>query len=447
MSRPASSSRGSLDRRRFVGQAGLISAGALSLARSVHAAGDETIKIALIGCGGRGTGAAAQALSTAGPVKLWAMADLFADKLETSLSALQKGQIPNYDRSASEGLTAKIDVPPERRFIGFDAYRKAIDSGVDLVILTTAPHFRPIHFEYAVERGKHAFLEKPVAVDVPGIRRVLAAAQQAKQKSLKVGVGLQRHHDARYQETVQRVRDGAVGPIAYLRAYWNGAGYRARPGREAGTSEMIYQLRNPYHYTWISGDQIVEQHVHNLDVCHWIMGTPPVSAQGMGGRQVRIGPLFGDIFDHQFIEFTYANGTKLFSQSRHFTGAWNQVAEFAIGPKGMAEVAAGRITVGNDTWQYKGPKTNPYQVEHDRLFAAVRQNTPYNEAVYGAESTMIGILGRMAAYSGQVVNWDEAMKSNTSLAPAKYDWDATPPSLPGPDGLYPCATPGVTKAV
>lgn len=437
-----------LTRRNFVrGTGALLAASALPLARSAHAAGGDTLKVALIGCGGRGTGAAAQALSTSGSVQLWAMADLFSDKLEASLTALCTGQDAQYDQAARKGLAGKIAVPPERRFVGFDAYKQAIDCGVDVAILTTAPHFRPIHFEYAAQQGKHVFMEKPVAVDTVGIRRVLAAAETAKQKNLKVGVGLQRHHDALYQETVGRIQQGAIGDIVYLRAYWNGAGYRIRPGREPGMTEMTYQLRNPYHYTWISGDNIAEQHVHNLDVCNWIKGTHPVTAQGQGGRQLRIGPLFGDIYDHHYVEFTYADGSQLFSQCRHMPGCWGSVAEFVVGTKGKAEVNAGRIETGADAWRYRGPKTNPYQVEHDRLFEAIRNDKPHNEAEQGAFSTMTAIMGRMATYSGKVITWDEAFNSELALAPDRYDFDGTPPVLPGPDGIYPCAMPGVTKVL
>ena len=441
-----------MTRRTFVARTGLALAASavpasLAVARSAHAAGDDTLKVALIGCGGRGTGAATQALSTAGPVKLWAMADLFSDKLEASLEALCKGQDARYDRAAHKGLAGKIDVPPERRFLGFDAYKQAIDSGVDVVILTTAPHFRPMQFEYAAQQGKHVFMEKPVAVDATGIRRVLAAAEVAKQKNLKVGVGLQRHHDARYLETVARIHDGAVGRIVYLRAYWNGTGYRQRPGREPGMTEMAYQLRNPYHYTWISGDNIAEQHVHNLDVCNWVQGAHPVEAQGQGGRQVRIGPLCGDIFDHHSVEFTYADGSQVFSQCRHMPGCWNHVAEHVIGSQGKAEVSKGRIESGADEWRWRGPKTNPYQVEHDRLFEAIRNDLPYNEGENGATSTMTAIMGRMATYSGKVLTWDEALNSQITLAPDRYDFDGTPPSLPDEDGLYPCAVPGVTEVV
>jgi predicted dehydrogenase len=437
-----------LTRRNFVrGTGAVLAASALPLARSAHAAGDDTLKVALIGCGGRGTGAAAQALSTSGSVQLWAMADLFSDKLEASLAALCTGQDAQYDRAAHKGLAGKIAVPPERRFVGFDAYKQAIDCGVDVAILTTAPHFRPIHFEYAAQQGKHVFMEKPVAVDAVGIRCVLAAAETAKQKNLKVGVGLQRHHDALYEETVGRIQEGAIGEVVYLRAYWNGTGYRVRPGREADMTEMTYQLRNPYHYTWISGDNIAEQHVHNLDVCNWIKGTHPVAAQGQGGRQLRIGPLFGDIYDHHYVEFTYEDGSQLFSQCRHMPGCWGSVAEFVVGTKGKAEVSAGGIEAGADAWRYRGPKTNPYQVEHDRLFEAIRNDKPHNEAEQGALSTMTAIMGRMATYSGKVITWDEAFNSELALAPDRYDFEAAPPVLPGPDGIYPCAVPGVTKVL
>ncbi len=447
MTRPKKSSEFQpLTRRTFVrGTGAVLAASALSVPRHVHAAGDDTLKVALIGCGGRGSGAAAQALSASGSVRLWAMADLFSDKLQASLAALCTGQDAQYDRAAHKGLAGKIAVPPERRFVGFDAYKHAIDSGVDVVILTTAPHFRPIHFEYAAQQGKHVFMEKPVAVDAVGVRRVLAAAEVAKRKNLKVGVGLQRHHDAMYEETVKRIGEGAIGDVIYQRAYWNGSGYRVRPGREAGMTEMAYQLRNPYHYTWISGDNIAEQHVHNLDVCNWIQGTHPVTAQGQGGRQLRIGPLFGDIYDHHYVEFTYEDGSQLFSQCRHMPGCWGSVAEFVVGTKGKAEVNAGRIEAGADPWRYRGPKTNPYQVEHDRLFEAIRNDKPHNEAEQGALSTMTAIMGRMATYSGKVITWDEAFNSQLALAPDRYDFDGTPPVLPGPDGIYPCAVPGVTK--
>lgn len=438
-------------RREFLKQT-TIAAGTMAItsrmAPRVHAAGDETIKVALVGCGGRGTGAAAQALKTAGPVKLWAMADVFEDKLELSLESLQKGQEGRYDRDKHEGFAARIDVPPERRFVGWDAYKQAIDSGVDLVILTTFPHFRPMQYEYAVAKGKHVFMEKPVAVDAAGIRKILAANEIAKQKNLKVGVGLQRHHHGAYEEAMKRFRDGALGPIQSLQCYWN-SGMASQLNPRGDLAEMEFQMRNKYFFTWLAGDHIVEQHIHNLDVCNWLMDAHPVECNGMGGRMYRNGREHGDIFDHHFVEYTYGNGTKMYSQCRHIPRCFNKVAEFVQGLKGTLALdnRTGVIEAGDDSWRYRGKTENPYQVEHDRLFDAVRNDKPYNEADYGAHSTMTAIMGRMATYSGKVVKWDEALASTVELSPTQYAWDGTPPVVPDANGSYPCAMPGVTKVL
>jgi len=428
-----------LSRRKFIKNTSAALAGSSFFAaplraRSGRAHGTEGLRLALVGCGGRGTGACVQALSTAGDVQLYAMADAFSDRLESSLGTIQ-GEQPQ-----------RVDVPPERRFTGFDAYSRAIDLDVDVVILATPPGFRPIHFEYAVEKGRNVFMEKPVAVDGPGIRRVLAAAQVAKQKNLKVGVGLQRHHDARYIETVERIRSGAIGDIVLLRAYWNSSGVWVRP-RQEGQSEMEYQMRNWYYFNWLCGDHIVEQHIHNLDVCNWIMGAYPVRAQGQGGRQVRTGKEYGEIFDHHMVEFTYAGGAKLLSQCRHTPGAWSSVAEHAHGTSGSANVGAGRIeAAGGWQWRYGADVPNAYQVEHDDLFAAIRSGAPYNEAENGAKSTMTAILGRMATYSGVEVSWEDALGSELALVPSAYTWEGSPPSLPDAEGRYPIPMPGSTKA-
>lgn len=418
------------------------------MAPRVHAAGDETIKVALVGCGGRGTGAAAQALKTAGPVKLWAMADVFQDKLELSLESLQKGQEGRYDRDKHEGFADRIDVPPERRFVGWEAYKQAIDSGVDLVILTTFPHFRPMQYEYAVAKGKHVFMEKPVAVDAAGIRKILAANEIAKQKNLKVGVGLQRHHHAAYEEAMKRFRDNAIGPIQLLQCYWN-SGMASQLNPRGDLAEMEFQMRNKYFFTWLAGDHIVEQHIHNIDVCNWFMDAHPVECNGMGGRMYRNGREHGDIFDHHFAEYTYGDGTKMYSQCRHIPRCFNKVAEFVQGLKGTIALdnRTGVIEAGDDSWRFRGRTENPYQVEHDRLFDAVRNDKPYNEADYGAHSTMTAIMGRMATYSGKVVKWDDALASTVELSPSRYAWDGTPPVVPGTDGCYPCAMPGVTKVL
>ncbi len=431
--------RSSSSRRAFLRQGG--AAAGLAAAPSLGAlrAGPEAeLKIALVGCGGRGTGAAHQALNThvQGPVRLWAMADAFQDRLESSLKNLQQNHGP------------RVEVPEERRFTGFDAYQKAIDSGVDVVILATPPGFRPIHFEYAVRQGKHVFMEKPVAVDAPGVRRVLAAAREAQAKNLKVGVGLQRHHQPVYQATLERLRNGALGRINLLRCYWNSGGVWVRQRRPEQT-EMEYQMRNWYYFNWLCGDHIVEQHIHNLDVGNWLLGEPPVRAQGQGGRQVRTGREFGEIYDHHMVEFTYADGTKMLSQCRHIQGCWNQVDEFAHGSAGSCHIGRGIIR-GHDgkvLWRYEGPGGDPYQIEHDELFAAIRQDRPYNEAGYGALSTMTAIFGRMATYSGQMLEWDRCLESEISLAPKEYSWDAPPPVLPDENGFYPVAMPGQTKVL
>jgi len=420
----------------------------LALGAVAHAAGGDTIKVALIGCGSRGTGAAVQALATKGPVTLWAMADAFPDRIERSLNELTKGS-PGQENSAS---SERIDVPPERRFSGLDAYRKAIDSGVDVVLLTSPPAFRPAHFAYAVNAGKHVFMEKPVATDAPGVRQVLATAEEAKRKNLKVAVGLQRHHDRSYLDSVPRVQDGAVGDIIYMRCYWDTAASAKVPPPREGLTELEYQVRNWYYFQWLSGDHIVEQHVHNLDVCNWVKGAHPVEAQGKGGRQVRTGKQYGDIFDHHVVEYTYADGTKLFSQCRQIPGCWNHIAEYVHGTKGVADVGRAIKVGGKDVWRQarrrRGePVANAYQIEHDVFFAAIRNNTPHNETEHGAMATMTAILGCMATHSGQVIRWEDAFQSKRRLTTDAEVWTAAAPVHAREDGFYPVAAPGITKVI
>jgi predicted dehydrogenase len=423
------------------------------IARSAYASSDETVKIALIGCGGRGSGACSQALSTSkGPVKLISMADAFEDRLNKSLEEM-KVKHPEL-----------VDVKADKKFVGFDAYKQAIDSGADMVIIATPPGFRPIHFEYAVKQGRHIFAEKPVATDAAGIRRFLAAVEEAKKKNLKVGIGLQRHHQAKYIDTIQRIHDGALGDIRLLRTYWNGTSPWVR-NRMPGQTEMEYQMRNWYYFVWLCGDHIVEQHIHNLDVANWIMKGHPVQAQGVGGRQVRTGPEFGEIYDHHMLEYTYADGTKLLSECRHQSNTWQSVTEYAHGTKAFSDVSGGMITdpAGNEIWKHKavidpraaadnsgrskkrGFEPDPYQVEHDDLQEAIRKNLPYNEGEYGAHSTFTAILGRMCTYSGNVIKWDDAINAKVSVMPEKYDWNATPPSVPDKDGRYSIAMPGMSN--
>ena len=448
---------GKSHRREFLkaGSAALSSVALASVAPPlVHAAGNDAIKVALVGCGSRGAGAAVQALDAGGAIKLWAMADAFADRLEGCLAQMQRGLKASYDRTNTPGMSDRIDVPPERRFIGLDAYRHAIDSGVDVVLLVEPPGFRPKHFEYAVRAGKHVFMEKPVATDVAGVHRVLAAAEQAKQKGLKVGVGLQRHHQAAYQEGVQRVHGGEIGDLTMLRCYWNSGWPAKNPVARGEMSELEYQVRNWNFFGWLSGDHICEQHVHNLDVCNWIKQGHPLEAQGQGGRQVRTGKEYGDVFDHHAVEFTYADGTKMYSQCRQTPDCWSQVAEHAHGTKGtlsLSGVAATITANGKRTWRSTGggkaKDRGPYQNEHDALFHAIRADQPHNEAEYSAHSTMTGILGRMATYTGKVVKWDDAFNCGQTLATDAESWDAEAPVKAREDGSYPIAVPGVTSMV
>jgi predicted dehydrogenase len=279
---------------------------------------------------------------------------------------------------------------------------------------------------------------------------VLAAAEEAKRRDLKVGVGLQRHHSAKYNETIRRIHDGAIGDVVLLRSYWNGAGVWTRP-RQPGQTEMEYQMRNWYYFNWLCGDHITEQHIHNLDVANWVKNGYPATAQGQGGRQVRTGLEHGEIYDHHMVEFTYEDGTKLLSQCRHQPNTWSQVNEFAHGTKGDANIGGGRIEPAHgaafERWRFRDEDPNHYQVEHDVLFRAVREGLPHNEAENGAKSTLTSILGRMATYSGKVVTWEEALNSELALVPEAYAWDADPPTVPDANGRYPIPMPGQTRAL
>ena len=431
-------------RRNFIKNSGLLVAGSavasqLTLARSAHAFGaDDTIKIGVIGCGGRGSGATIQALNTEGPTKLIAMGDAFDNRLQGSLRGIK----------AQHG--EKVDVPEERQFVGFDAYEKVLATDIDLVILATPPGFRPLHLEAAVKAGKHVFMEKPVAVDAAGVRRVLEATKQAKEKNLALAVGLQRRHERAYMEGIKRLQDGAIGDILVTRAYWNGDGVWVNPRRKDET-EMTYQMRNWYYFNWLCGDHIVEQHIHNLDVINWLKNGYPVDAQGQGGRQVRTSIDYGEIFDHHVVEFTYADGSKMISQCRHIPGAWNSVSEFAHGTKGNADISGARFTdhSGSELWAYGRGGRDGHQQEHHDLFASLRKGEIPNEGEYGALSTMTSIFGRMATYSGKKLKWDDALNSNLVISPVdKFrSFDDVPPVLPKEDGSYEIPKPGTTEVI
>lgn len=406
---------------------------------------DDAIKVAVIGCGGRGTGAAMQALLTKQNVKLVAMADAFRDRLDECYDALTQDDLSDWSGAAGN-VKDKITVTEETKFVGFDGYKKAI-ALADVIILTTPPGFRPIHFEEAVRQGKHVFMEKPVATDPAGVKKVLEAAAVAKQKKLNVVVGLQRHYQNSYRELYKRVKDGMIGDITSGQVWWNNDGVWVKT-REAGQTEMEYQMRNWYYFNWLCGDHITEQHIHNIDVFNWFKGGYPVRAQGMGGRQVRTGKEYGEIFDHHYVEYHYADGSVLNSQCRHIKGTYAIVDEMIVGTKGVVKCGAGEIqSNGKNLYKFdKKSENNPYQSEHDELFAAIAKGEyKFDDTENGAKATLTSIMGRMATYSGQVMEWDKVLNSGISIMPAKFAWDAEPPVKPDADGFYPVATPGVTK--
>jgi len=437
-------------RREFLKETGKVAATSAVLAGTLpgaHAAEVNTIKIALVGCGGRGSGAAANALSTtSGPTKLVAMADAFDFRVQTSLENLD----PQF--------ASQIDVPEDRRFSGFDGYREAIDclDKGDVVILATPPAFRPVHVEYAVERGCNVFMEKSFAVDAPGIRRILKAGEKAEAKNLKIASGLMSRHYAPLEEAVRQIREGVIGEVITCWAYREHEPVGFAP-KQAGMTEMAHQVRNYSNFTWLNGSFILDWLIHNLDVSCWVKDGWPVSAQGQGGRQVRDRP--DQLFDHYAVEYTFGDGTRLFAQGRHMQNCWGFFGDVIHGSKGSAVLGEGvaepRIFKGhvqtpeNVIWEYEGVPSNGYQVEHDRLFEAIRQDKPYNETKRSAYAAMVGILGRMAAESGREVTWEEAMASDLVLAPGleEFTMDTDPPVMPDADGQYPIAMPGFTQAL
>jgi myo-inositol 2-dehydrogenase / D-chiro-inositol 1-dehydrogenase len=413
--------------------------GALPIARFAHAQGSGDLKLAMVGGGGRGTGAASQALRAYPGLKLVAIAELYKDRADLAVQNLAK---------SNEG---KVDVPEERRFIGFEAYKQAI-SACDVVILATPCIFRPQMFEEAVRQGKHAFLEKPVAVDAPGVRRVLAAAAEAKKKGLKVGVGIQRRHKAGYIELIKRIQDGALGQQLYYRAFWNMGNARALVPRKPGMSELEFQLRNQFYFAWQCGDIIVDQGLHNQDVINWIKGAYPIAARGMGGAEVRKGRDAGALYDHFNVEYEYADGTRCFQTNRQIPGCWAYVGESAHGSEGWAELNNDRnvfVIRGKNEWRrpVEEKVKDPYQQEHDDLMAAIIGNQEYNEAERGAFSTLSVIMGRAAAYSGKEVFWDDMMKSERAIAPIIKSFDDAPPVKPDENGQYPLPIPGKSDPV
>jgi predicted dehydrogenase len=426
---------GSISRRGFLEASAARGALAASsaLAGAAHAGGNDVLKVGLIGCGSRGTGAASQALKADKNVRLFALADAFADRIAGSLATLKR----------DEALAGKFDVTPDRHFVGFDAYREAIDC-CDVVLLCTPPGFRPLHLKAAVDAGKHVFAEKPCAVDAPGVRSVLATAKEAQKKGLALLSGLCLRYDNAFRATVKRVHEGAIGEIRSIYANDYRGSIWVKP-RQPGWSDMTYQMRNWYYFTWLSGDFNVEQHVHFLDVSAWLMGNQyPARALGLGGRQVRTGPEFGQIYDHFSVVYEYADGVRLTSNCRQQVGCKNNLSVQVLGSNGRANLSErrrGNCTLSNSgDWYFDGPEGDLYQQEHDEFFAAIRSGKPLNNGEYMAKSTLLAIMGRMAAYTGQEITWEMALNSREDLSPPRYSWDV---ALPTPT----IARPGQTKFV
>lgn len=444
-----SSTEAQFSRRQFLRTSGTAAAAAAALSQlpfvvTTHAAPDDPIRIGLIGCGGRGMGAIANVLGaqtdvnypsagyhteniSAGAqlarkdVQVVALSDVFEDRLNACREQLAK---------------LNISVPQEKCFVGFDGYKKLVAvPEVNYVILATPPHFRPEQLMASIKAGKHVFMEKPVAVDGPGVRLVIEAGELAKEKKLGIAAGTQRRHQRSYCEAIKRIHDGAIGDLVYARAYWNG-GVIWVIDRQSGWSDMEWQLRNWNYFTWLGGDHIVEQHVHNLDVINWAMNAHPVKAIALGGRQARPGKNYGHIYDHFAVEYEYASGARMFSQCRQMNGCEGKVEEAVVGTKGTSNCKDWIRPKEGQLWRFRERDTNPYEQEHQNLIDSIRAGNPINEARAIAESTLTGIMGRESAYSGRSIEWDEALKSNTKLGPEKYEMGSLPfPDVPIP-GQY-----------
>ena len=425
------------DRRSFLKTSGIaLLAGTLAyplgMATAAGSTAKSTLKVGLVGCGGRGTGAAAQAMKADPGVIITAMGDVFEDRLEESYAALlQVGE-------------KQVKVDKKNKFIGFDAYQKVIDSGVDVVLLCSPPAFRPSHFTAAVNAGKHVFCEKPVAVDSPGVRQVLEASRKAREKNLSVVSGFCFRYDFPNRATFGNILNGDVGEIKTVSTFRNGGEAWYLP-RQPDWNEMTYQMRNWYYYNWLSGDFIVEQAVHSLDMMSWAMGdVMPLKAMGTGGRQVRTDPKYGNIYDHFAVEFEYASGAKGYHFTRQQAGTAHRNSVDVLGSEGNAVVNIGNQYElnGKKPWKYDGPRNNMYQTQHDELFAAIRNGKVINDGEWMANSTLLAIWARMVGYSGQVITFEQALNSEIALGPdtEQYHWDLE-------IAMPPIAIPGVTKYV
>ncbi|MBL6843587.1 MAG: Gfo/Idh/MocA family oxidoreductase [Verrucomicrobiae bacterium] len=424
-------------RRQFIkSSSAVVAAGvalpSFSIPQKTFAANDETIRVGLIGCGGRGTGAASQAMKADSNVMLTAMGDMYPDRLDVSHNALKK--------AAEE----KIQVTPENKFTGFDAYKKVLESGVDLVILATPPGFRPMHLRAAVDAGKHIFCEKPMATDAPGLRSVIASANDAKAKKLALVAGFCWRYNFARRALYDKIHNGDIGDVRSIYATYYTGPVKPMPAddkRPAGMSDLDWQVRNWYNFTWLSGDSLVEQAIHSVDKVAWCMkDEPPVKAVATGGRQVPNES--GNIFDHFAVYYEYANGLRAYVGSRQIAGCYNENNDYIHGAKGIAEILGwSRVQIrGEESWKYRGPNNDMYQTEHNELFASIRDGNPINDGDWMSSSTMMGIMGRMAAYTGKEISWDQAMNSQEKLVPEFFE-----PNMNLP--IRPMSIPGATPFV
>ena len=425
---PKSSRRSFLKTSAAASVAAASSLSALHAAGPVHGGVKEEIKVGLVGCGGRGTGAAAQALGANKQNVLWSTGDAFGDRMQSSLQGLEEA-----------GFGDRAKVPQDRQFTGLDAIDKVLDSGVDAVILATPPGFRPMQIEKAVAKGVHVFAEKPIASDADGVRRVMAACEEARKKGLSIVSGLcYRYEDGR-RELMSRLHDGDIGQILAIQGdYITGELWSF--DRKAEMTDMEWQLRNWLYYTWLSGDMIAEQHIHTLDVMAWIKKDEyPVKAVSLGGRQVRTAPKFGNVYDHFSTIYEWADGTRGYSHCRQQNNCYRNVNELVMGTEGTCRVFQKEIA-GKKGWKYEGKARDMYQAEHDEMFAAIRAGQRIDNGDYMCKSTLMAIMGRMAAYTGKQVTWEEALNSKEILVPKDVRLDAVPPEVV-------VAVPGITKFV
>jgi len=411
-------------RRQFIqGSAAL----AATLASRAYAAGNDTLRVGLVGCGGRGTGAAKQALMADSNVKLVALGDAFSDRLESSLKSLKQ----------DKDITTKVEVPEAMRFTGFDAYKRVIEN-CDVVLLATPPNFRPMHLRAAIEAGKHVFAEKPVAVDAPGVRSVLESCKLAQEKKLSVVSGLCLRYDGANRDVISKIHSGAIGRIVAMQANDYRGAIWVNP-RTPEQTDMEYQMRNWYYFSWLSGDFNVEQHVHMLDLCNWAMNDKyPVKALATGGRSQRNAPEYGNIYDHFSVTYTYENGVPLFATCRQQSGCKSDISAVVHGTEGRAEFSTRACQIvmnSGEVVRDKREHKNHYQIEHDELFAAIRSGKPINNGEYMSLSSLMAIQGRMSAYTGQELTSKQVMASTLDLTPPHFDWkqplSEAPVSIPG----------------